>query len=95
METFRRHEPFRLGIGQRRKRAVAVEGSDRAFKEQTNRESCTLIETISAAGNYTNPTIIWKVKKKLIEWDGIEVDQIQKLQISFLGFLRKDTTTSK
>lgn len=56
-------KPFRLGIGQRRKRAVAVEGSDRTFKEQTNRESCTLIEAISAAGEYTNPTIIWKAKK--------------------------------
>lgn len=54
-------KPFRMGIGIRRKRATAY-GSDKSNKEQTNRESCSLVECVSAAGNYINPTIIWRAK---------------------------------
>lgn len=49
---------FRMGIGQRQKRIVAKNASDKTSKEETNRESCTLIEAVNAAGQYITPTII-------------------------------------
>lgn len=55
-------KPFRMGIGIKRKRMTAVHGSDKTYKEQTNRESCSLVECASAAGDYINPTIIWRAK---------------------------------
>lgn len=53
--------PFRMGIDIQRKRATA-QVTDKTNKEQTNQESCSLIECVSAAGEYINLTIIWKAK---------------------------------
>lgn len=53
---------FRLGIGKRRKRIIPRWCLEKTFKEQTNRESCTVIDTGSAIGRFLTPIIIWKSK---------------------------------
>lgn len=50
---------WRFGIGMKRKRMVRW-GSDKGYKEHTNRESCTIIETINPQGRYLTPVVIWK-----------------------------------
>lgn len=57
-----------MGISSRKKRGCAPKTSDKTYKENTNRESCSLLESASAAGDYTNPTILWKAKEHRCVW---------------------------
>lgn len=59
---------FLLGIGLEVKRICRRGRKSHRFKEEGNRESCTLIETVSAAGRVLTPVIIWKAKQHIAGW---------------------------
>lgn len=62
-------KPFRMGIAARKKRIVSTSSRNPAYKEHTNRESCTVLETCSAEGVFLIPAVIWKsVAGHLCEW---------------------------
>lgn len=63
-----KEKAFVLGIGEVRKRICRnVRRSDRS-KEQHNRELCTIIEAVSAAGFVLTPLIIFKGANHLVGW---------------------------
>jgi len=48
-----------MGIGaKKKKRIIAKSICEPTYKEHTNRESCTVLETYSAAGVFIIPAII-------------------------------------
>ena len=58
-----------MGIGAKKKRIVSKATREPTYKEQTNRESCTVLETCSASGVFLLPAIIWKsTAGHLCEW---------------------------
>lgn len=59
---------FILGIGEVTKRICRNVRRNAQFKEHTNRESCTVIETISPDGFSVTPLIIFKGQNHLAGW---------------------------
>lgn len=83
---------FILGLGEPRKRIVSKARRDPVFKEDHSRESCTVVEGISAEGKVLPPLIIYRGEHFLCGWFREEKEEVYWYGHSTKGYTNNQLT---